>query len=90
MTDSDRLTAIKTGLGITGNYQDAVITQKIAAVRLYILNAGVSQEQADSELGIACICIGVTDLWNLSGGDIKFSPAFSLLLEQLAVVSLEV
>lgn len=89
MTENERLTSVKSGLGITGNTQDTVITQKTAAVLGYIINSGVSEEQADSDLGIAVICLGVTDLWSLAGGEIKFSPAFGMILEQLKVMSLE-
>lgn len=89
LTQSELLDAIKTGLSIIGNYNDAVLTQKMLAVVSYMTGAGVSETKLDSNLGVACICIGVTDLWNLSNGEIKFSSAFGMIVEQLAVMSLE-
>lgn len=89
MTQNERLEAVKAGLGITSNSQDTVITQKMTAVLGYIINAGVSESNADSALGIALICLGVTDIWSLSGGNIEFSPAFGMILEQLKVISLD-
>lgn len=89
MTQNELLTAVKAGLSVSGTYNDTVLTQKMLAVTNYMTNAGVSNTNLYSDLGVACICVGVTDLWNLSSGEIKFSPAFGMLVEQLAVVSLE-
>lgn len=89
MTTEQLLTAVKAGLSINGTYNDIVLTQKLLAVTNYMTNAGVDSTNLYSDLGIACICVGVTDLWNLTGGEIKFSPAFGMLVEQLAVISLE-
>lgn len=89
MTTEQLLTAVKAGLSVNGTYNDNVLTQKLLAVTNYMTNAGVNSSNLYSSLGIACICVGVTDLWNLTGGEIKFSPAFGMLVEQLAVISLE-
>lgn len=89
MTQNELLTEIKTGLSIVGNYNDSVLNQKILAVTNYMTNAGVNNLHLYSSVGIACICIGVTDIWNLNSGEIKFSPVFGMLLEQLVVLSLE-
>lgn len=88
MTQNELLTAVKTGLSITGTFNDNVLSQKMLAVTNYMTNAGVNNTNLYSDLGVACICVGVTDLWNLSGAEIKFSPAFGMLVEQLAVISL--
>lgn len=88
MINAELLEAVKTGLSITGEYTDAVLNQKMLAVTNYMVNAGVSEINLYSELGIACVIIGVTDLWNLSSSEISFSPVFGMLVEQLSVKSL--
>lgn len=88
MTQEELLTAVKAGLSVSGNYNDTVLTQKILAVTSYMTNAGITETNLYSDLGVACICVGVTDLWNLSSGEIKFSPVFGMLVEQLAVISI--
>jgi len=60
------------------------------AVKSYLLNAGIEEELLLGELGVACIIVGVTDLWNLTSSEITFSPAFGMLCEQLCVKSLGV
>ena len=78
---------MKSGLGITGAI-DGLLT-KVIAVKQYMINAGVTQEQVETELGIATLTVGVNDLWNDNSGETKFSEAFSIiLLPQLMVVSL--
>ena len=42
--------------------------------------AGVSEEIMEDDLAIGVIVMGVADLWNIEGGEIKFSPAFNTLL----------
>lgn len=89
MTQNDLLTAVKAGLSVSGTYNDTVLTQKMLAVTNYMTNAGINETNLYSNLGVACICVGVTDLWNLTAGEISFSPVFGMLVEQLAVTSLE-
>lgn len=62
---------------------------KIKAVQIYMRNAGVNDSNLTSELGRECVVIGVTDIWNLNAGEIKFSPAFGIILEQLKIKSIE-
>lgn len=88
MTDAELLDNVKSGLSITGTLYDFNLMQKIAAVKGYMLNAGISIQQIVSDLGIACLTIGVNDIWNLSSGEVKFSAAFNMILTQLEVVSL--
>lgn len=64
---------------------DGAIKQKILVVRAYLLGAGVKAESLNSDLGIGVLVIGVTDLWNLNAGGIKFSPVFRTLATQLAL-----
>lgn len=89
MTNEELLTKVKAGLSVSGTYNDTVLTQKTLAVTNYMTNAGIDETNLYSDVGVACICIGVTDLWNLSSGEIKFSPVFGMLVEQLSVRSIE-
>ncbi|RTE05494.1 phage gp6-like head-tail connector protein [Paenibacillus whitsoniae] len=89
MTDDELLEKVKRGLSVSGSFNDTTLRIKVLAVKQYMLNAGITQEIMESELGVATLTIGVTDLWNLTSGEIKFSPAFSeCLMPQLMVVSL--
>lgn len=89
MTDVELLDKVKTGLSVGGTFNDGTLSIKVIAVKQYMLNAGISQEQIETSLGIATLTIGVTDLWNLSPGEIQFSFAFTMcLMPQLMVVSM--
>lgn len=88
MTDTELLEKVKSGLGLTGEYTDQTISIKMLAVKQYILNAGVAVEQVETDLGVACLTVGVNDLWNLANGEVKFSPAFDILMVQLRAVSM--
>lgn len=88
MTDAELLAKVKPGLGLSGTYTDETITIKMLAVKQYMLNAGVTLEQVETELGIAALTVGVSDLWNLTSGEVKFSLAFDILMTQLKVVSI--
>ncbi|MPM27246.1 hypothetical protein SDC9_73756 [bioreactor metagenome] len=91
MTDAEMLVKVKAGLTVVGTYNDTQLQIKVSAVKNYMLNAGVTQEIIESDLGITTITVGVLDLWNLSSGEVKFSEAFSqYLLPQLMAVSLDV
>ncbi|MCM1567092.1 MAG: phage gp6-like head-tail connector protein [Dehalobacter sp.] len=88
MTDTELLGKVKEGLGLSGDHINQTILPKVIAAKQYMLNAGVTAEQIETELGIATLTVGVNDLWNLTPGEVKFSSAFNILLTQLAVVSL--
>ena len=90
MTDAELLIECKKGLNIpvSATGFDGVLTQKLLAVKSFLSGAGVSLEMLDTDQAVGTIVIGVTDLWNLQGGEIKFSPAFYTLLTQLAIGSL--
>lgn len=89
LTNDELLQKVKTGLSASGPFNDGNLMIKTMAVKQYMLGAGVTQEQIETELGIATITVGVTDLWNLASGEIKFSYAFDMcLMPQLKVLSM--
>ena len=89
MTDAELLVKVKSGLGLSGEYTDGSISIKMLAVKQYMLNGGITQEQIETDLGIATLTVGVSDLWNTTSGEVKFSEAFTLyLLPQLQAVSM--
>lgn len=90
MTEAELLTECKKGLNIPveSTHFDGVLTQKILAVQGYAMNAGALASRLESGLGVGLIVMGVADLWNLQGGEIKFSPAFHTILTQIACASL--
>ena len=84
----DLLEECKKGLGYSSEPNEAVdgnIRQKINTVKMFMKNAGVPNDQINSDLGLGIIVLGVTDLWDLKSGDVKFSPAFFTLVSQLAL-----
>jgi len=90
MTDQELLAEVKTGLGIpevTTGF-DAVLMQKLKAIKGYMLGAGVSDTVMESDSAVGAIVIGVTDMWSIQGGEAKFSPLFHSLVSQLAIESL--
>ncbi|MFT9496612.1 hypothetical protein [Anaerosolibacter sp.] len=92
MTDQELLIECKKNLGIPADAEetafDPVLLQKILIVKSYMKGAGVSETMLEDALSVGVIVLGVTDLWNIVGGETKFSPAFGMLLEQLVVRSL--
>jgi hypothetical protein len=52
-----------------------------------MIGAGISTEKLESDLGIACLTVGVNDLNNLNCGEVKYSPAFNIILTQLQIAS---
>lgn len=88
MTQAELLEAIKVGLSISGNYNDVLLNQKISAVKNYMTNAGITEVNLYSPLGVEAITTGVTDLWNYTGQEIKFSRAFEMFVEQLYIIGL--
>ncbi|MEN2765678.1 hypothetical protein [Ornithinibacillus xuwenensis] len=78
----------KKGLGISiepNEAIDGVVKQKILIIVAYMKGSGVNDETiAENDLSTGVIVLGVTDLWNLNSGEVKFSPVFNTLLTQLA------
>ncbi|MFB9326993.1 hypothetical protein ACFFSY_13780 [Paenibacillus aurantiacus] len=87
MSNSTLLESCKIGLNIPVNSTafDGVLTQKMLTVKGYLKGAGVADAELESDLGVGVIVMGVNDLWNVEGGEVKFSPLFHVLLTQLAV-----
>ncbi|MFK7692863.1 hypothetical protein [Paenibacillus sp. HJGM_3] len=90
MTEAELLAECKTGLNIplASTGFDGVLRQKLLAVKGYLLGAGVSEAKLDTDLAVGTIVVGVTDLWNIQSGEIRFSPVFLTLATQLATASL--
>jgi len=90
MTDVELLAEVKTGLGIpsAATTHDSVLTQKLKLVKAYLTNAGVSSTILATDAAVGAIVCGVTDVWNIQGGDAKFSALFQTLAAQLASASL--
>ena len=88
MTDTELLEKVKAGLGLSGEHTDSTILPKVLATKGYIINGGGSLEQVETDLGIVCLTVGVNDLWNLTSGEVKFSPAFDIIMCQLKAVSM--
>lgn len=90
MTDAELLTECKKGLNIQVESTDfdGVLTQKLFAVKSFMLGAGVSSTMLEDDLAVGAIVMGVTDLWNMEGGEIKFSPVFYSFVSQLAIAGL--
>jgi hypothetical protein len=92
VTDSELLIECKAGLNIPDSVQafDAVLLQKLKAVKNYMSNSGVAASIIDTPAGTGAVVMGVVDIWDINGGDAKFSPAFDLILKQLAFKSVGV
>lgn len=87
MNDNELLEAVKTRLGITGTYHDALITGYCEDVKAFMISGGVPDEVADSEEAVGCIARGVADLWNYGAGDGKFSEVFWNRVIQLSMAT---
>lgn len=83
MTDTELLTKIKNGLGITGNFQDATLTEYVNEVKAFMVSAGVPLEVVASEVSVGCIMRGVADLWNYGSGNASLSDYFKMRVIQL-------
>ncbi len=83
------LKAVKSNLGITGNFQDETIQGYIDEVKQFLLDAGVSEQIVGSETSIGVITRGVADLWNYGSGGTQLSPYFYQRAIQLAAKTSE-
>lgn len=90
MTNAELLEECKKGIGIPNEStnMDGPLNTKLKAVKAYMKGAGVSDAKMEDDLAVGVIVIGVTDIWSIDAGEIKFSPVFNLMLCQLAVGSL--
>lgn len=83
MTDAELLEQVKTGLNITGNYQDSTLRLYIDDTKNYMNDAGVPLELINSDVSVGVIVRGVSDLWNYGLGTATFSEYFSQRVIQL-------
>jgi len=83
MTDQELLAKVKSWLSVDGTYNDTQLLSKVLAAKAYLINAGITEARTMSELGITAISLWVNDVWNLTGGEAKFSFAFKQILTQL-------
>jgi uncharacterized protein CbrC (UPF0167 family) len=90
MTNEEILKEVKTRLGITGDYQNEVISSHIEDVIAFMTDAGVSEEVVTSRSALGAISRGVADLWNYGAGDAEFSRVFFQRVTQLAYKGAEV
>lgn len=85
MTNAELLTKLKSGLGITGTYQDDTLQVYIDEVKSFMESAGVNQSVIESEAAVGCIIRGVADLWNYGSGSANLSPYFVQRMIQLSI-----
>lgn len=79
-TTNALLDSVKVSLGITGDYQDATISEYIDEVVAFLKDAGVTA--ANVTPGI--VARGVSDLWNYGAGEGKLSSYFIQRATQLS------
>lgn len=85
LTNSELLEKVKIGLKADdSDYNDPDLLIKTIGVKQYMINAGISVEQIETELGIATLTMGVNDIWDLTPGELKFSAIFNTFIIQLA------
>lgn len=89
MADIDLLLECKKGLDIQSESTDfnSILNPKILIVKAFMLGAGVSEAKLNDDLAVGIIVMGVADIWNSKGGEIKFSPLFYTMLGQLTAGS---
>jgi hypothetical protein len=83
MTDAEILAQVKTGLNITGNYQDNTLLLYLNDVKNFMLDAGVSNELINSDVSVGVIVRGVSDLWTYGMGTANLSEYFIQRVIQL-------
>lgn len=71
---------VKIGIGVTGTYQDATISEYIAEVKAFLMDSGVKS----GNITTGVVVRGVSDLWNYGAGEGKFSEYFLQRAAQLA------
>lgn len=76
------LPKVKTMLGITGSYQDELLTEYIEEVIAFMVDAGVPKDTKANVTGV--VARGVSDLWNYGMGNASFSPYFMQRVAQLS------
>lgn len=85
LTAAERLSKVKTALGIGSDYHDDTLTIYIEEVIEELVDGGVARSIAESNAAVGCIALGVNDLWNYSSGGVKHSDYFYKRLIQLSM-----
>ncbi len=80
MASADMLTKVKNALNITGEYQDATLSEYIDEVVGFAIDAGV--KEANITAGV--VARGVSDLWNYGDGGGELSEYFKQRVAQLS------
>lgn len=75
------LEQVKTMLGITGDYQNALLTGYIDEVTDFLVKGGVPA----AKITAGVVARGVSDLWNYGSGEGSYSEAFIQRASQLAL-----
>ena len=77
------LDKVKSALGITGSYQDETLKVYMDEVIGYVVDAGVPEAVANSDMSAGVISRGVSDLWNYGSAGGKLSEYFYQRVTQL-------
>lgn len=83
MSDAELLEAVKLRLGITGTFQDDLLSGYIDDVKNFLKDAGVPTDVINSNASLGVITRGVADTWNYGSGDGEYSKMFFQRAEQL-------
>ncbi|WP_317300875.1 phage head-tail connector protein [Allobaculum stercoricanis] len=63
MAEFNLLSSVKKMNGITGDYQDEILSQYIEEIKQYLMDGGVIREVVDSPTSAGVIAKGVSDLF---------------------------
>lgn len=85
LNDQEILAKVKTALGITGDFNDATLSEYIAEAKSFMIQSGVSQAKTQSAEAAGLIARLVSDLWSYGPGSVKLSEYTAQRLTQLAV-----
>lgn len=77
------LPSVKNALNITGDYQDAALSEYIDEVVAFLTDAGV----VEANITPGVVARGVSDLWNYGAGEGKLSTYFIQRAAQLSYKS---
>ena len=81
MADSSFLPAVKSALGITGDYQNETLNVYIEEIVEFLKDSGVKEQNITSGI----VARGVADLWDYGSGSGKLSTYFVQRATQLAL-----
>lgn len=79
MTNAQMLEKVKHALGIEGTYQDDTLSEYIAEVKDFLIDAGISEPNITAGI----VARGVSDLWSYGAGGGKLSEYFMQRAAQL-------